>query len=31
MAIYLSNDYHKSGYLEADTQGKVTKAMPAAG
>ncbi|GAA5707824.1 serine/threonine-protein kinase PknD [Streptomyces avermitilis] len=31
MAVYLSNDYREGGYLEADTQGKVTKVMPAAG
>ncbi|MFI6275011.1 protein kinase [Streptomyces sp. NPDC050988] len=29
MAVYLSNDYNKSGYLEADTHGKVTKVMAA--
>ncbi|MGW7049723.1 protein kinase domain-containing protein [Streptomyces avermitilis] len=28
MAVYLSNDYQEGGYLEADTQGKVTKVMP---
>ncbi|MEW2400755.1 serine/threonine-protein kinase [Streptomyces sp. NPDC046862] len=29
MSVYLSNDFSESGYLEADTQGKVEKVMPA--
>ncbi|MGW1895127.1 protein kinase domain-containing protein [Streptomyces sp. NPDC002004] len=29
MAVYLSNEYNESGYLEADTQGRVKKVMPA--
>ncbi|MGW0655927.1 protein kinase domain-containing protein [Streptomyces umbrinus] len=29
MAMYLSNEYNQSGYLEADTHGKVTKVMAA--
>lgn len=29
MAVYLSNDYNKSGYLEADIHGKVTRVMAA--
>ncbi|GKQ34910.1 serine/threonine-protein kinase [Streptomyces sp. A012304] len=28
MAVYLSNAYGQSGYLEADTKGRVTKVMP---
>lgn len=28
MAIYLSNDYQQSGYLDADPHGKVTRTMP---
>jgi serine/threonine protein kinase len=28
MAVYLSDDYGRSGYLEADTKGRVTKVMP---
>ncbi|MEV0224806.1 protein kinase [Streptomyces sp. NPDC050704] len=31
MAVYLSNEYSESGYLTADTRGKVTKVMPADG
>jgi hypothetical protein len=31
MAVYLSNDYSESGYLEADTKGRVTKVMPVDG
>ncbi|MFI1167945.1 serine/threonine-protein kinase [Streptomyces sp. NPDC020801] len=31
MAVYLSDDYQQSGYVEADTQGKVTKVVPAEG
>ncbi|WP_128374566.1 serine/threonine-protein kinase [Streptomyces cavernae] len=27
-AVYLSNEYGQTGYLEADRQGKVTKTMP---
>ncbi|WP_371573483.1 protein kinase [Streptomyces sp. NBC_01314] len=30
MAIYLSDEYNQSGYLEADTNGKVTRVYPAA-
>lgn len=29
MDVYLTNDFGESGYLEADTQGKVEKVMPA--
>lgn len=29
MAVYLSNEYSQTGYLEADTKGKVTRVMPA--
>ncbi|MET7687894.1 protein kinase [Streptomyces sp. NPDC005483] len=29
MAVYLSNEYSQSGYLEATTKGKVTRVMPA--
>ncbi|RRR82147.1 serine/threonine-protein kinase [Streptomyces sp. RP5T] len=29
MAVYLSNEYSQSGYLEANTKGKVTRVMPA--
>ncbi|MDQ0758359.1 serine/threonine-protein kinase [Streptomyces canus] len=29
MAVYLSNEYRQSGYLEANTKGKVTRVMPA--
>ncbi|QFQ94972.1 protein kinase [Streptomyces phaeolivaceus] len=29
MAVYLSDEYNQSGYLEADTDGKVTRVMPA--
>lgn len=29
MEVYLSNEYDESGYLEASTQGKVEKVMPA--
>ncbi|MGW2287304.1 serine/threonine-protein kinase [Streptomyces phaeochromogenes] len=29
MSMYLSNEYNKGGYLEADTHGKVTKVMAA--
>ncbi|MFM9454312.1 serine/threonine-protein kinase [Streptomyces europaeiscabiei] len=29
IAIYLSDEYNRSGYLEADTDGKVTRVMPA--
>ncbi|MGW7402867.1 serine/threonine-protein kinase [Streptomyces sp. NPDC054833] len=28
MAVYISNDYNQSGYLQASPQGKVTKTMP---
>jgi hypothetical protein len=31
MAVYLSNDYNESGYLEADTKGRVTRVMPVDG
>ncbi|MFF3504541.1 serine/threonine-protein kinase [Streptomyces sp. NPDC003247] len=31
MAVYLSDAYNDSGYLEADTKGRVTKVMPADG
>ncbi|QQM38825.1 serine/threonine-protein kinase [Streptomyces liliifuscus] len=31
MAVYLSNEYNESGYLEADIHGKVTKVMAADG
>jgi hypothetical protein len=31
MAVYLSNEFGESGYLQADTQGKVEKVMPAGG
>ncbi|MEU2284869.1 protein kinase [Streptomyces sp. NPDC013178] len=31
MAVYLSNEYNESGYLEADTKGRVTKVMPVDG
>ncbi|MEI5522781.1 serine/threonine-protein kinase [Streptomyces brasiliscabiei] len=31
MAVYLSDEYNQSGYLEADTDGKVTRVMPAEG
>ncbi|MDX3639945.1 serine/threonine-protein kinase [Streptomyces sp. MB09-02B] len=31
MAVYLSDEYNQSGYLEADTDGKVTRVYPAAG
>ncbi|MEE1831491.1 serine/threonine-protein kinase [Streptomyces sp. SP17KL33] len=30
MAVYLSDEYNQSGYLEADTDGKVTRVYPAA-
>lgn len=30
MAVYLSDEYNQSGYLEADTKGKVTRVYPAA-
>ncbi|MFF6783395.1 protein kinase [Streptomyces sp. NPDC012510] len=30
MAVYLSDEYNQSGYLEADTDGKVTRLSPAA-
>ncbi|MCC9711305.1 protein kinase [Streptomyces sp. MNU76] len=30
MAVYLSDEYNQSGYLEADTDGKVTRVHPAA-
>lgn len=29
MAVYLSNEYSQTGYLEANTKGKVTRVMPA--
>ncbi|MET7729977.1 serine/threonine-protein kinase [Streptomyces sp. NPDC005402] len=29
MAVYLSNEYNQSGYLEANTKGEVTRVMPA--
>lgn len=29
IAVYLSDEYNRSGYLEADTDGKVTRVMPA--
>ncbi|MER6155736.1 protein kinase [Streptomyces sp. NPDC001868] len=29
IAVYLSDEYSRSGYLEADTDGKVTRVMPA--
>ncbi|NEA98511.1 serine/threonine-protein kinase [Streptomyces sp. SID13726] len=29
MAVYLSNEYSQSGYLEATTKGKVTRILPA--
>jgi serine/threonine protein kinase len=29
LAVYLSNEYSQSGYLEATTKGKVTRVMPA--
>ncbi|GLP64669.1 hypothetical protein TUSST3_12880 [Streptomyces sp. TUS-ST3] len=29
MAVYLSNEYSQSGYLEANTKGKITRVMPA--
>lgn len=31
MAVYLSDEYNQSGYLEADPNGKVTRVYPAAG
>ncbi|MFF9038940.1 serine/threonine-protein kinase [Streptomyces sp. NPDC014892] len=31
MAVYLSDEYNQSGYLEADPDGKVTRVYPAAG
>jgi hypothetical protein len=31
MAVYLSDEYNQSGYLETDTDGKVTRVYPAAG
>ncbi|MGW6907477.1 serine/threonine-protein kinase [Streptomyces sp. NPDC054940] len=30
IAVYLSDEYNQSGYLEADTDGKVTRVSPAA-
>jgi hypothetical protein len=29
LAVYLSNEYSQTGYLEANTKGKVTRVMPA--
>ncbi|WP_316781464.1 serine/threonine-protein kinase [Streptomyces sasae] len=29
MSVYLSNDYNQSGYVQADTKGKVTRVVPA--
>ncbi|WP_033328633.1 serine/threonine-protein kinase [Streptomyces yerevanensis] len=29
MAVYLSNEYNEGGFLEADTDGKVTRVVPA--
>ncbi|WP_279616896.1 hypothetical protein [Streptomyces caeruleatus] len=29
MAVYLTDDHSRAGYLEADTHGKVTRVMPA--
>ncbi|BBC39064.1 Serine/threonine protein kinase [Streptomyces graminofaciens] len=29
IAVYLSDEYNQSGYLEADTDGKVTRVLPA--
>ncbi|MEV6177260.1 serine/threonine-protein kinase [Streptomyces sp. NPDC052015] len=31
MAVYLSDEYNQSGYVEADTKGRVTRVMPADG
>ncbi|KAB1140164.1 protein kinase [Streptomyces luteolifulvus] len=31
MAVYLSDEYGAGGYIDADTQGKVTKVMPSDG
>ncbi|WP_340556992.1 serine/threonine-protein kinase [Streptomyces sp. GSL17-111] len=28
LAVYLTNDYHEVGYLEADPKGRVTRVMP---